>query len=88
MQPSFVIFSMIMVFSCIMLFIVLAGPVSMLIKFAVRSVIGAGLIYVCNIIFSPFSIYVGVNALTACIVGFLGIPGLGSLMLISHILGV
>lgn len=88
MQPSFVMFSMIMVFACMLLLIVLSGPVAALIKFAVKSLIGAGIIYLCDMFLSPFGIYVGVNAFTACIVGFLGLPGLGSLMLISHILGI
>ena len=41
MQPSFVIFSMIMVFACMMLLVLMAGPLAMVIKFAVRSCIGA-----------------------------------------------
>jgi len=86
MQPSFVIFSMIIVFAFLMLFVVMAGPLTALFKFIIRSFIGAGIIYLCNIVFSPFNIYIGVNVLTACIVGFLGIPGLGSLIIISRIL--
>ena len=86
MQPSFVIFSMIMVFACMMLLVLMAGPLAMVIKFAVRSCIGAGLIYACNMLLAPVGIYIGVNVLTACAVGFLGLPGLGTLMIVSHIL--
>ncbi len=88
MQSSFVMFAMIMAFAFLMLIVIISGPLSVLFKFIIRSALGAGILYVLNIILAPCGIYVGINLLTSCFVGFLGIPGIGSLIIISHLLGV
>ena len=88
MQSSFVMFAMIMAFAFLMLIIIVSGPLSMVFKFIIRSFIGAGILYALNFALAPLGINVGVNVFTSCFVGFLGLPGIGSLMIISHLLGV
>ena len=86
MQPSVVVFGMIIVFAAMMFIVLVSGPIGMFLKFAVRSVIGAGLIYICNMFLGHLGIYIGINIFTAAIVGFLGLPGLGTLILIMYII--
>ena len=70
MQSSFVMFAMIMAFAFLMLIVIVSGPLSMLLKFIVRSAVGAGILYALNIVLAPCGIHVGVNLLTSCFVGF------------------
>jgi len=86
MQPNIITVSLLIFLGVFILFFVLSDPLLKLLGFIIKTIIGGGLIYLCNIIFSPFGISVGVNLLTSAFVGFLGIPGIGSLILISHIL--
>ncbi len=88
LQPSFMIFSMIAVLGAMLLFVVLSGPIILLFRFLIRSVIGAAMIFICNFLLSGFGIYIGVNVLTAFFVGFLGFPGLLSLVAINCMLAV
>lgn len=88
LQPSFVIFSMIIILGAMLLLVVLSGPIILLLRFLVRSLIGAAMIFLCNFLLSGFGIYIGVNVLTAFFVGFLGFPGLLSLVAINCILAV
>ena len=82
------IFSMIAVLGAMLLLVLLSGPVILLFRFLIRSVIGAAMIFLCNFLLSVFGIYIGVNVLTAFFVGFLGFPGLLSLVAINCILAV
>ena len=82
------IFSMIAVLLSMLLLVVLSGPVIFLLRFLIRAGVGAALIFLCNFLLSGFGIYVGINFLTAFLVGFLGLPGLFSLAVISYILAV
>lgn len=88
LQPSFMIFSMIAVLGAMLLLVVLSGPIIFLLRFLTRSVIGVAMLFVCNFLLSGFGIYIGINFLTAFFVGFLGFPGLLSLVVIKCILAV
>ena len=88
LQSSFMIFSMIAVLGAMLLLVVLSGPVILLLRFLIRSVIGVAMLFVCNFLLSGFGIYIGINFLTAFFVGFLGFPGLLSLVVIKCILAV
>ncbi len=88
MQSSFIMFAMIMAFAFLMLIVIVSGPLSTLFKFLLRSIAGAAILYALNFAFAPLGIYIGINILTSCFVGFLGLPGIGSLIIISHILSV
>ncbi|RQD73252.1 MAG: pro-sigmaK processing inhibitor BofA [Candidatus Syntrophonatronum acetioxidans] len=65
----------------------LVVPVKMIAKLLGNALAGGLLLLVFNLIGSPLGINLGVNIITALIVGMLGIPGLVMLVLIQRILG-
>lgn len=54
---------------------IFSWPLKILFKLVINAVLGAVLLIVVNIIGSYFNFYIGINAITALIAGFLGIPG-------------
>lgn len=48
-----------------------------------RSLLGAAVLAVWNLIATPFGLFLGINPLTALAVGTLGVPGLGLLLVIQ-----
>lgn len=54
---------------------VFAWPLKILFKLIINAVLGALLLIVVNFIGHYFSFYIGINAITALIAGFFGIPG-------------
>ncbi|WP_446898196.1 pro-sigmaK processing inhibitor BofA family protein [Clostridium sp. LBM24168] len=54
---------------------VFAWPIKILFKLLVNAVLGALLLILVNFIGSYFGFYIGINAITAIIAGFFGIPG-------------
>lgn len=67
--------------------ILLAKPLKFLLRVSVNGIVGIIAILISNIILKPLEIYIGINLLTILFVGVLGIPGFGSLILISSIIG-
>ena len=61
-------------------------PIKTIARIFIQAIIGSALMYITNFALSPFSIFVGVNALTAFIVGVLGLPGLFSLYILQMFL--
>ncbi len=51
-------------------------PMKTVVKFLVNSLMGMGLCIVINYAFSSFGIHIGINPVTAIILGMLGVPGL------------
>ena len=49
-------------------------PIKMIIKLIVNSLLGAVLIYIINLIGITWNMHIGINFITAIIVGILGIP--------------
>lgn len=54
---------------------VFAWPLKLLFKLIINAVLGVILLLVVNFIGQYFNFYIGINAITAIIAGFLGVPG-------------
>lgn len=54
---------------------IFSWPLKILLKLVINAVLGAVLLIIVNIVGSYFNFYIGINAITALIAGFLGIPG-------------
>lgn len=78
-MPQVDVFSVLAVFIAIgtiyLLGMVLVMPIKLIIKLIINSIIGAVVLYVINLIGAPFEFILGINPITALLVGFLGIPG-------------
>ena len=61
-------------------------PLKLLAKLAALSCLGAVSLMVSNFALGFFGLTVGINIITACLAGFLGIPGLALLYSLSLIL--
>ena len=61
-------------------------PIKIIIKLIINSILGAILIYLINLIGVAWKIHIGINFITAAIVGILGIPGVILLTLLSILL--
>ena len=59
------------------------APFKKILKFLLNSVIGIGVLFLINMLGPVLNIYIGINAVSALIVGVLGIPGLCLLMLLQ-----
>ncbi len=70
-----------MVLTClgVLLFVALAKPLRLFFRFCVSAIGGTVLLFLC----SKIGICVGVNLVTICISGILGIPGILGLILCS-----
>ena len=61
-------------------------PLKNILKLILNSIFGGVLIYIINIIGMNFGFHIGLNVLTAVIVGILGIPGAALLIVLRIIL--
>lgn len=50
-------------------------PIKLIVKLIINSLLGAILLYVINLIGAIWGLHIGINAITALVVGILGIPG-------------
>ena len=50
-------------------------PIMKIMKLILNSVLGAGLIYLINLIGNAFEFHIGLNIVTSIFVGILGLPG-------------
>lgn len=77
---------------CIILLFVLGKifiwPLKKILKLILNSIFGGILIYIINIIGMNFGFHIGLNILTAIIVGILGIPGAILLVLLKIIIRI
>ena len=80
------IYALISVVAFVVVFVSFIKPVKSFIKFILNSIMGVGAILVSNFLLEGIGISLGVNILNAFIVGILGLPGLGALILINKIL--
>ena len=80
------IYAVISVIAFIVVFVSFIKPVKSLFKFIINSIMGAGAIIVSNFLLEGIGISLGINVMNAFIVGILGLPGLGALILINKIL--
>ena len=67
-------------------FVIFAKPLKSLLKFFIRAVIGLFAVFIVNLILSPFGLFIGLNYLTAFIIGILGLPGFISLYILQVLL--
>ncbi|UNC93736.1 pro-sigmaK processing inhibitor BofA family protein [Candidatus Contubernalis alkalaceticus] len=77
-------------FAALLLYLVarlLLVPFKLIVKLVLNALIGGVLLVFFNLIGSPLGFSVGINIITALVVGFLGIPGLILLIIIQFILG-
>lgn len=65
----------------------LVVPIKTILKLVVNSLLGAVLIYIINLIGANFNFHIGINIVTALIVGILGVPGAGLLVILKLITG-
>lgn len=72
---------------CIIMIIIIGRlfifPLKKIVKLTLNSVIGAGLIYVINIIGSNFNFHIGLNWWTILCTGFLGVPGVALIIILK-----
>ena len=61
-------------------------PLRMLFRFLIRSLIWAGVLILMNTVAGSHGWYMGVNPVTAGVLGLLGLPGLGGLYLLKWLL--
>lgn len=62
-------------------------PIKTILKLVVNSLLGAVLIYIINLIGVNFNFHIGINIVTALVVGILGVPGAGLLVILRLITG-
>ena len=74
------------VLAFVVVFVSFLKPIKSVFKIIINSFIGAGAIIVSNFLLKGAGICLGVNMLNAFIVGILGFPGLGALILINKFL--
>ena len=63
-------------------------PVKNIFKLIINSILGGICIYIINIIGMNFGFHIGLNILTSAIVGILGLPGAGLLIILKIILRI
>lgn len=61
-------------------------PLKSILKLVINSVLGGILIYIINLVGMNFGFHIGLNLLTAIIVGLLGVPGAALLVVLKIIL--
>ena len=82
----------ILAFLCCIIFLFIFGkifivPLKNIFKLILNSIFGGILIFIINMIGSNFAFHIGLNLFTSILVGFLGIPGAGLLVILQIILG-
>ena len=84
-------YSFLLYIGCIVMIIIIGKifimPLKKILKLVINSLIGAGLIYVINIIGANFNFHIGLNWWTILCSGFLGIPGV-ALILVLKLSGI
>ena len=86
-------FNSVITFLACIIFIFIFGkifiwPLKSIFKLIINSILGGVLIYIINLIGMNFEFHIGLNLLTAVIVGLLGIPGAILLIVLKVILRI
>lgn len=72
-------YSLLIYISCIIFLIIIGKvfimPLKKIMKLVINSAIGAGLIYIINLVGANFNFHIGLNWFTIICTGILGIPG-------------
>lgn len=70
----------------VILAVVLSASIKFIIKLVINGVLGVILLLLVNFIGASFSFHIGINAITALIAGFFGIPGVIFLIIFKILL--
>lgn len=62
-------------------------PIKSVLKLVLNSILGGLIIYLINVVGSLFSFHIGLNYITAILVGILGVPGAILLVVLKIFLG-
>lgn len=62
-------------------------PIKMILKLILNSILGGLSIYLINLIGGLFAFHIGLNYVTAILVGILGVPGVVLLIILKTFLG-
>lgn len=65
----------------------LVTPAKLILRLVATATVGAVALLVFNLVAGMFSFAIGVNAITALVVGYMGLPGLAMLVLLQRMLG-
>lgn len=65
----------------------LLTPAKALLRLVGMGVLGALVLFVFNLVAGLFQVTIGINAVTALVVGYMGLPGLVMLVLLQRMLG-
>ena len=65
---------------------ILLFPLKKILKLVFNTLIGAAIIYIINLIGASFGFHIGLNIITALVVGILGIPGAILLIILEFIM--
>lgn len=71
------------IFAALMLAVLLRGPLSRLLAVAFRTVLGGGLLALLTPFHALLGLHLGVNLYNALVIGVLGMPGFGLLLLLN-----
>jgi inhibitor of the pro-sigma K processing machinery len=75
MEFQYIGYFLISILGLYLLVKIFSWPLKILFKLVINAVLGAILLIIVNIIGNYFNFYIGINAITALIAGFFGIPG-------------
>jgi len=75
MFPIEILYGVIGLIALVILFKIFSWPFKVLMKLIVNGILGAILLIIFNFFGQAFGLYIGINATTALIAGFFGIPG-------------
>lgn len=65
---------------------VMVGPVKLLLRLVLSTLVGVGLLFVFNWVGAFFGLFVGINFFTGFVVGYMGLPGLLMIILLQRML--
>jgi inhibitor of the pro-sigma K processing machinery len=65
----------------------LVAPARVLLRVLLTGVSGAVILFLFNLIGGLFGLVIGINAVTALLVGYMGLPGLAMIVLLQRMLG-
>lgn len=60
-------------------------PIKFTLRLIANSILGAGVIWIINLLKPIFGIYIGINPVTALITGLLGVPGVCLILILQII---
>lgn len=86
MQSNIIIIAMICTCLAMIFLIILAKPIKYIVCFFRNALLGGAGIFLSNILLAPLGVCLGINPLTLCVIGLLGLPGFAALLFIGAVL--